>query len=153
MTMYEFLLWLHVTFAALWVGGGLFFNVYATRVQSSGSREEIAALPGLVEWAGKFYYSPLAVLTLVFGTWLVIDGDWDFAGMWISLAYLVFIASLVISMGFLGPESRRITAAIQSGGTDGTEATSRLTRLLWVTRVDTLLLLFAVFLMTVKPGA
>ncbi|MDZ7727640.1 MAG: hypothetical protein U5Q44_05260 [Dehalococcoidia bacterium] len=157
MTMYEALLWLHVTFASLWVGGGLFFNMYAGRVLSAGSDEEVRALPALVQWVGRVRrHSPLALATLslrrcggrVRGR-LGLRGSMGFPTGVPEDTQLIIPA---IAMGFLGPESRKVAAAMESGGARSAEATSRLSRLFWVARVDTLLLLIAVFLMTVKPG-
>ena len=38
MTLYETLLWLHVTFASLWVGGAILLTVLATVAQRSNDR-------------------------------------------------------------------------------------------------------------------
>ncbi|HEY6780328.1 MAG TPA: hypothetical protein VI111_05195 [Thermoleophilaceae bacterium] len=42
MTFYEFLLWVHITAIAVWVGGGLILHVFALRARASGDPAAIS---------------------------------------------------------------------------------------------------------------
>lgn len=152
MTVYESLLWLHVSFAVVWAGGDILMTILGARA-SRGSGEERAYFASQAEWVGLRVFTPASLLTLIFGIWLAIDGDWDFGALWISASFTLFFASFVIGAGFLGPTTGKIARRVAEFGADDAQAQTMIDRVLVVARIDSFILLAIVYLMTTKPGA
>jgi len=152
MTTYETLLWLHVSFAVLWVGGAIVLAVLGAKISRGNSDERVYYVSQL-EWFGLRYFAPTSLLTLIFGIWLAIDGDWDFGALWISASFTLFLISFVTGAGYLGPTSAKVTRRVVEAGADDPQAQIMIERLLWVSRLDAFLLLVLIYLMTTKPGA
>jgi uncharacterized membrane protein len=151
LTTYEWLLWLHVTFAALWAGGSIMLTILGARISGTNT-DERAYFISLVEWLGLRFFLPVSVLTLVFGVWLAVEGDWDFGASWISLSFVLFFASFVTGAAYIGPTSSKIVRRAEAEGADDAQAQSMTDRLMWVARVDSFVLLVIIYLMTIKPG-
>jgi len=76
---YEMLLWLHVLFAILWVGGNVMLNLVAVRARTSGDSTQLASLFRTLAWFGGRYFMPVSLLTLVFGFWIAAEGGWSYS--------------------------------------------------------------------------
>jgi uncharacterized membrane protein len=151
-TLSEFLLFAHITFAALWVGGDAMLQVFSLRA-TAGGPERSAQFVKDVEWIGKTYITPSALLVVVFGVWLVLEEPvWEISQFWISAALAVFLASFIAGAGFLGPESGRIGKLVDERGADDPEVQSRIGRLRLISRIELLFLVLIVLDMVVKPG-
>ena len=57
-TLYEFLLFAHLTFVAVWVGADAMIQVFALRARAAGPRR-MAELFGDVEWIGNRVLIPV----------------------------------------------------------------------------------------------
>lgn len=88
-------------------------------------------------------------LVLVAGLYLIVDGPYGIGEPWVGSTLLVLIVLLGLSGGYLAPRERRL-ANLAAGGDDGYAPLARQVRAVsWAAAV---LVLVAVFLMTVKPG-
>lgn len=151
-SLYEFLLFAHITFAAVWLGGDSMMQVLALRARAAGP-ERTAALLGDAEWVGMRLLTPAALLVVVFGVWMVIkEPAWEFSQFWISAALMVFLASFLAGVGFLGPESGRIQKLSELRGAADPEVQDRIRRVLMVSRIELILLVLVVLDMVTKPG-
>ena len=153
MTTYEILLFLHILMAVVWVGGGATMQMLASRVIRTGDEARKIALLRDIEWVGQRVYTPAAGVLLLLGIFLVIDGNWSFGDPWISGGILIWLVSFATGAGFLGPEMGRIGKLVTAEGSGSQAVSARVDRLLLVSRIDLLLLVVAVFLMSVKPGS
>lgn len=151
-TLYEFLLFVHITFVAIWLGGDAMMQVLALRARAAGP-ERTAAFMADVEWMGTRVLTPAALLVVIFGVWMVIEEPaWEFSQFWISAGLAVFIGSFLAGAGFLGPESGRISKLIEARGAADVEVQNRIRRVLMVSRVELLFLILLVLVMVTKPG-
>jgi uncharacterized membrane protein len=151
-TLSEFLLFAHITFAALWVGGDAMLQVISMRARAAGP-EQTSQFVKDVEWIGSRYITPSALLVVVFGVWLVLEEPvWEFSQFWVSAGLAVFLASFITGAGFLGPESGRIGKLIDERGPEDAEVQRRIGRILVVSRIELFFLILIVFDMVVKPG-
>lgn len=149
--LYDWLLFLHIVAAMIWVGGLVALTVLATQVLRSGERDAIARFIGSLRVIGPTALAPATVTVLGIGIWLVVDSDaWDFGQTWIVAALTLAASALVAGIalgGRAGISAQRAVAA----GDDG-EAAHQLRRWSWGMRLMLLLLIAATWDMVIKPG-
>jgi uncharacterized membrane protein len=142
-TLYEFLLFCHITFVAIWLGGDAMVQVFAFRSFAAGP-ERTALFMSDVEWIGTRVLTPAALLVVLFGVWMVIkEPAWEFSQFWVTAGLMVFIASFLTGAGFLGPESGRISKLVAARGAEDAEVQNR---------IELVLLILVVLDMVAKPG-
>ncbi len=153
MNTYETLLWLHVLFAILWVGGNVMLNLVAIRARTSGDSTQLASLFRTLAWFGSRYFVPVSLLTLVFGFWIMAEGDWTYGdNPWIIVSLAIYAVAFVIGMLFFGPESSRIVQLLDADpAAEAPDTKKRMKRYLNVAHVDASALMVIVFLMAAKP--
>ena len=150
---YTILKMFHVMFAIVWVGGGVAFNIFATRAVASGDGPRIATFAREAEFVGRRVFLPASVLVLLFGIFTVLQGPWGFTDTWIVLGLAGIGLTIITGSTFLGPESKRVGELIDARGGDDPEVKRRLGRILMVGRIDLLVLFLVVADMVLKPGA
>jgi uncharacterized membrane protein len=149
--LYEWLLFLHIIAAMIWLGGLVLLNVLAALVLRSGERESVARLIGTLRIVGPATLAPSMLGVVVFGIWLVLDSDvWGFSQTWIVLALVLFAAAFLIGAVFQSRTAIGAQRAAESG--DLEEAVRQFTRWAWGMRVILVLLLVIVWDMVFKPG-
>jgi uncharacterized membrane protein len=152
LTLYEALLFAHILFAIVWVGGDVMIQVFALRAMAAGPART-AEFSRDVEWIGTRVLVPSSLLVVVFGVWLVLDQpSWEFSQFWVSAGLAMFGVSFVTGAFFLGPESGRIGKLAAERGAEDPEVQSRIARTLLVSRVELVLLIAIVYDMVAKPG-
>jgi uncharacterized membrane protein len=150
-TLYEFLLFLHITAAAVWVGGSTMLQAIYMRVRRAEPRRMIEFMSD-VSTVGTRLFVPTSLLLVILGFALAAEGNWDLGEFWIAAAMAVFLASFITGAAFLGPESGRISALAAERGPEDTEVRSRISRVLLVSRIELLLLVLVILDMVIKPG-
>jgi uncharacterized membrane protein len=151
-TLYEVLLVAHLTFVAVWVGGDAMLQALYLRARNAEG-ERVAAFLGDVEWVGNRVLVPSALLVVGFGVWLVLNSPaWEFSQTWVTIGLAIFLASAITGSAFLGPESGRIGALVESKGPEDPEVLRRAARIIWISRIELVLLIAVIFDMVVKPG-
>ena len=151
MSTYEFLLFGHILFVVAWVGSDICMQILGTRAMAAGSGQSVDFL-ATVEALGKFFLTPAAILVIVFGVLLVDEAGYEFSQTWVTLGFVAFGLSLVLGAGFLGPESGRIAKLAGERGADDPEVMPRIRRILWLSRLELVILIGAIFVMVTKPG-
>jgi uncharacterized membrane protein len=151
MDSYTLLLFLHVAMAVIWVGGGAMIQVMALRVLASGESKRLADLGADIEWISTRVFVPASLLAALSGVALVLDGPWSFGDRWIVFGIVLYAITFAAGAGFFGPESGRISKLAREHGAESPEVTSRLRRLLVLTRFDLVLLFLIIYTMAVKP--
>ena len=151
MTFYEFLLFVHVACAVLWVGGAAMLQFFGLRALASGNANQVAEFAGNVEWIGSRVLTSTALGAFLVGLGLVWESDFYGIGDdWIVIALILFGITFLAGAGFFGPESGRIKKLIGSEG--AVAAQGRIKRLLVLTRIDLMILFLLIFDMSVKPS-
>ena len=150
-TTYEWAKAVHVLAAVIWVGGAAVVQVlalFALRSKLPGRKAEFARE---AEWVGMKIFLPSTLVLIALGFYLVHDGHWGYH-LWVILALVGFGLSFVTGLFFLGPESGRLAKAIDAQGADSPEVVRRINRILMVSRIEVVILIFLVFDMVIKPG-
>jgi hypothetical protein len=88
------------------------------------------------------------------GIWLVLveSDEWAFSQVWIWLALVLAAVSTALGI-YSGAEGGRVSHLADARGAEDGVVRGRLSRLLWIARLDTLILLVVPWLMVFKPGA
>lgn len=152
MTSYEFVLYLHIASAIIWLGAGFLTIVGQERAYRSGDTAQI--LRGFQDegWLAPRLFIPAALSTLVTGILTVILGDWGFTTPWILVGLGGFATTFVTGIAFLKPVGEGIADALGRDATMDPVVTSRLKKRLLVGRIDMAVLFTVVFDMAVKPS-
>jgi uncharacterized membrane protein len=150
-TLYDWLEFVHVLAAMIWVGGGLVVGVLAIQVLRSSDRDAIARLLGSLGVIGPLVFAPATITVFGLGIWLVVDSDaWDFGQTWIWLALTLFAAAFLVGAIFQSRAAISAQRAATAGDDD--EAVRQLRRWAWGMLLILLLLVVVTWDMVVKPG-
>jgi uncharacterized membrane protein len=153
MTWYEFLLFFHISMAAIWVGGAAMMQFFGLRAIRATDPQRLADVGGDIEWIGQRVLIPSSALAVVTGVLLVIDSDFiGFGDDWILLGIILFAITFLAGAGFFGPESGRLGKLVAAEGPSSPALQAKLKRLLALTRADLMLLFLIIFDMSVKPS-
>ena len=147
MTWYEFLLFVHVSCAAIWIGGGFIFQIYGIVVERGGDVREMAQFAGRAGSLGERVFAPAAMVVVLAGIGLMIEGNWDWGQLWVVFALVTFAASFLVGIAVLGPMAKKLPVI----GPETPAGQEHIRRLFAILRVDLLFLFAIVFAMTVKP--
>jgi uncharacterized membrane protein len=151
LTWYEWFKAAHVLAAVLWVGGGALLALYAILTVRQDTPAELASLARKAALIGERVFTPLSFVVLGFGFGLVENGHWGYDRFFVQFSLAGWGASALLGMLFLGPESGRLGKLMPTRPPEDPEVQYRIRRILLVVRLDLLLLLAVVFVMTAKP--
>jgi uncharacterized membrane protein len=150
-TLYDWLLFLHVLAAMIWVGGGVMLAAVATRVLRDSDPAAVGRFTRSLRVLGPAVLAPATLSVVGLGIGLVLDSAaWDFGQTWVQLGLGLFAAAFVIGAAW---QSRTATAATRAAAIgDASEARRQLVRWSWGYRLIVVLLVVAAWDMTTKPG-
>jgi uncharacterized membrane protein len=141
----------HVTFAVLWVGGGVLLTILALMAERRNDPAELATIARQAATVGEKYFSTSGVIVVAMGVAMMINGDLPWSTFWIDFGLAVFAVSFLTGIVVLGPQSRRLHAIIDEKGALAPEAQEGIKKILLIARVDVALLLIVVVDMVAKP--
>ncbi len=152
MSWYEFLLWVHLTAIAVWVGGGLILHVFALRARASNDPNAISFAFVNAGWIGQRFFTTASAIALVSGLLLVDEVGYSLGDAWISFGLLVLVASALVGALYLGPTAQKLGGVIEEQGADSPEFLAGNARLLTINRIELTLLFLVIAAMAIKPG-
>ena len=152
MSLYEFLLFVHIAMAVTWVGGAAMMQFFGLRAMRATDPMRLADLGADIEWIGNRVLVPSALLAVVSGVLMVIESEvWGFGDDWIVIGIVLFAITFLAGTAFFGPESGRLGKLVEAEGPTSPAVLAKLKRLLALTRADLMLLFLIIFDMSVKP--
>lgn len=146
---YQWYLFFHILAAAAWVGGGLALAALAIAARKQDDPAQELALVRLGGKIGGPFFGVSGLVLLGFGFALVAEGDWDWGEAFVIWGFAAWAFSLLTGIFYYGMEQRGLDAAAERG--DDAEVRRRLNRYYMVGRIDSLVLVSAVFAMSAKP--
>jgi uncharacterized membrane protein len=151
MTWYELWKFLHVLGAITWVGGAAVIQVFGVLTKRAADPAKSAFFASSVAFAVHRVFLPAALLVIVSGIGLTVNGNWDWGEPFIAVGLVLWAVVALIAFGFLG---RAIGAAGARLAAEGPSPALglRMRNLVWLSRGLLLVLVVIVFFMTVKPG-
>jgi uncharacterized membrane protein len=149
--LYDWLLFLHVLAAMVWVGGLVALTVFASLVLASGEPGAVGRFVASLRVIGPAMLLPAMASVIGFGIWLVLDSDaWSFGQTWVWLALALFGGAFIVGAAFQSRAAIDAQRAAEAGDHD--EAARQLRRWSWGMRLILLLLVVAAWDMVFKPG-
>ena len=149
--MYEIVKYIHLLAAIVWVGGAFYVQLLAIRASRSPDPAELPRIGQTAEYFGTRVFVPASLILFVAGVILVIQ-RWSFTTPWISIAILLWLASVLTGALYLGPRSMKVGALYAAEGPTSVRARAGIDRLFLVSRLELVSFAVIVFLMVVKPG-
>jgi uncharacterized membrane protein len=142
---------IHVTFAVIWIGGGMLLTILGLTAERRNDPAELAAVARQAALVGQKVFSPAAVIVFLAGLGMMINGSLDWNQFWVSFGLLGFLSSFVVGIAFLAPQSKRAAALIESDGVASPAAQAAIAKILVIARYDIAVLLLVVLDMVLKP--
>ena len=147
MTWYEFLLFVHIVGAVVWLGGAFMVQMYAISVTRGGDPVEMGRFAGRAGFLSERVFIPASLVVILAGVGLMIEGSWDWGQLWVVFALVTFGASFLTGALVLGPIAKKIPLA----GAETAAGQELIRRIFAISRVDLAFMFAIVFAMTVKP--
>ena len=153
LTWYDWFKTGHVLAAVVWVGGGTTLTIYALLTLRQDTPAELASFARKAALIGERVYTPLSILVLAFGFGLMENDQspWTYDQFFVIFALAGWAASTLIGVLFLGPEAKKLGKLMPTRPPDDPEIQYRIRRILMIARIDAILLVAIVFVMTAKP--
>jgi uncharacterized membrane protein len=153
MTLYEFLLFVHIAATVVWVGAGLCSLVLAIGYDRDGDEPAIRRFLADQERLATRLFIPASLTVVIFGIALVIESEaWSFDQLWIVLGLVGFAATFVTGLFMIKPASERIGAAMErEGGRLTPELRTDIRKLIVMARLDYVTLFLVIADMVIKP--
>jgi uncharacterized membrane protein len=146
-TWYEFLLFVHITAAVIWLGGAFTFQMYGMVVRRGGDPEEFARFAGRAGSLSERMFVPASLVVILAGIGLMIEGNWSWDELWVIFALVTFAASFLTGVLVISPMAKRIPVV----GPTTPAGQALIERLFTILRVDLVFMYAIVFAMVVKP--
>jgi uncharacterized membrane protein len=153
MTWYDWFKAGHVIVAVLWVGGGATLTLLALMTLRMKDPIRLAQFAHQAGKIGERLYTPASLLVLLFGIGLMTNDQspWDWDMTFVRIALVGWALTFVVGFFYIRPTAAKLAKAIEERGPEDPEAQKLIKNILVVTRIDVLVLLFIVFVMTAKP--
>jgi uncharacterized membrane protein len=155
---YEILLFLHLVFVALLVGGEGVATAAGIGMSRTSDTKTIEMLARLSSKAEYLALVPGALGAIVFGTWLVDEAGFEFEQGWLTASYVIWAVATAIGVFVLGPHARRVArqaAELRLNGVDESEelhAEAGKPLIAMLGMLQLVFILVLLWLMTAKPG-
>jgi hypothetical protein len=147
----EILLFIHILAAGTWLGANA-TQVLVTPVMSRIGGSTAAAWMRQTVRMGVVLYTPAAVVALLTGIFLVIDGaEWEFEQFFVALGFVTVVVGGVLGARVFGPLGRQAADLHEGGNSHGAGAIQR--KLAMWGLVDTALVVVTIYAMVEKLGA
>jgi hypothetical protein len=159
-TGYEISLWLHISAAVIGFGATFAEAIFFPVAMSMGPRY-LPLVHQLQLTINRYLANPALLIVLLTGIYQTADGDWKFGSFWISATFAIVIVLGGLLGGFFIPTDKKllpmVEAEIAAAG-DGpvvlsAEYQQRARAEGIAGSIAGVLVIVAIFLMVVKPGA
>ena len=147
MSWYEFLLFVHVMGAIVWIGGAFIFQVYGTVLLRLGDPRQMAEFAGNAGRIGERVFTPAALVVVLAGVGLMIEGHWPWGRLWVIWALATFAATFLMGLLVIAPMAKKLPVV----GPTTSEGQELIRKIFSHLRIDLVFLISIVFAMTVKP--
>ncbi len=149
MDIYDFVKFLHVVSAIVWVGGGFVLVFLAMVANRQNDEDGYMRIVRQVVYLSPRFFIPASLAVLVFGViaaWI----EWGFADLWIDLGIAGWLSTFVTGNFLIRPRAEKIEAMVaKTGVTDQAVALGQ--QLLNIARFDFLVLFIIVADMVIRP--
>jgi hypothetical protein len=126
--VYQFLIFLHIAAAAIWIGAAV-RQVVESPVVEGGQPVARAMWHRTQVALGTRLFAPAAIVVLASGIWMVlINENVGFGTPFVSIGFLVVIAGAAVGPAVFGRRAEAAAALLDEGDTQGAADIARRTR-------------------------
>ena len=151
MTSYELWLFLHISAAIVWIGGGFVGQVFGVLAKRSGDPARSAGFGQDMAFVALKVFLPASLVLVATGALLTTDGNWSWTEPFVLIGLLGWIAAAGLAFSYITPQMGRLGAQIAAEG-PSPELGAKIDRLVLLGRLLLLALFVVVLVMVVKPG-
>ena len=144
---------IHVTFAVLWVGGGLVLTILALRAERGMDPNDIVNIARYAAFVGERIFAPAGLIVFLMGIAMMINTNWGWGKFWVIVGLLGYAATFLTGIGVLNPLTKQINASSAERGPTAPETIALIKKTLLIVRIDVAVLLIVVLDMVTKPFA
>jgi uncharacterized membrane protein len=152
---YDVVLFVHILAVVLAFGVTFTYPLLDMHIRKCNPGD-LVALHRMQVFLTRHVISPMMVVVLAAGLYLALD-RWDLGDGWISVTLVILLVLFGLVGGVFTPLEKRLAQLAardaQAGGTRSAEYELQARKLALFGAVAGLLIIVAIFLMTVKPGA
>jgi uncharacterized membrane protein len=149
--VYELAKYIHILGAMIWVGGAIYAQLLSIRVLRSPDPADVPKLGRNLEFIGLRLFLPASLILFAAGVYMTIQ-RWSFQQLWISLAIVLWLLSVLAGALYIGPRTKRVAELFEAEGPTSRAARALLERLFLVSRLELVSFAVIVALMVFKPG-
>ena len=143
----------HVTFAVLWVGGGLVLTILALRAERGMDPNDIVNIARYAAFVGERIFAPAGLIVFLMGIAMMINTNWGWGKFWVIVGLLGYASTFLTGIGVLNPLTKQINASSAEHGPTAPETIALIKKTLLIVRIDVAVLLIVVLDMVTKPFA
>lgn len=144
---------IHVTFAVLWVGGGLVLTILALRAERGMDPNDIVNIARYAAFVGERIFAPAGLIVFAMGIAMMINTNWGWGKFWVIVGLLGYAATFLTGIGVLNPLTKQINASSAEHGPTAPATIASIKKTLLIVRIDVAVLLIVVLDMVTKPFA
>ena len=153
MSLDDWLHFVHVLAAMVWVGGGVILLFMGLRARSRSEPAAVSEFAKLLPYVGIRVLMPAVILVLVTGVWMVLEnGEWQFSQFWVLFALVLFALAFLVGGVYLSRVGIQLDRLTGAGSPDAAAARALSGRWAAGYVVVLVILLVAVWDMVFKPG-
>ena len=141
----------HVTFAVVWVGGGVSIMIHAIRAQAAKDPDGIVTVARQAAFMGEKVFAPVGLVTFLMGIAMMVNTNWGWGKFWVVAGLVGYALTFVTGIGVLSPLAKKIDLLLKEKGPAAPETQAAIQRILLVARFDIAILLLVVADMVTKP--
>ena len=145
MSWYDFLLFVHITAAVIWLGGAFTFQMYGAVVRHGGDPEEIARFAGRAGLLGERMFVPASLVVVLARVGLIINGNREWGQLWVIFALVTFAASFLTGLLVIAPMAKKLPVV----GPTAPAGQLLIRRLFTILRIDLVFMYAIIFAMVV----
>ena len=144
---------IHVTFAVVWVGGGMLLIINGIRAQRATDPKAVVTVAQQAAFAGERIFAPAGLVVFLMGIALMLNTNWGWGHFWITAGLVGYAATFVTGIAVLSPLAKKIAASAETNGPEHPETLALIDRILLVARFDMAVLVLVILDMVTKPFA
>lgn len=152
--VFKTLKFIHIFAAIVWVGGGIFVQIYATKLRKAEDPMRLAAFARDVSTLGQKVFAPASGLVTLMGIVMVVYSPYVFfSETWIIVGLVGAVATFITGAFFIGPTAGKLAALAETEGPTSPGVVALMNRIFMISRIDQVVLAIVVLNMVFKPGA
>ncbi|HEX2128269.1 MAG TPA: DUF2269 family protein [Solirubrobacterales bacterium] len=151
MTLYEVLLFGHITAAIIWLGAAVSAALLTLGATRAGNSAKLAGYAEDSNYLAPRLYIPASLGTFIFGLLLVVEGAWDLGQLWVAIGLAGWLTSFLIGILYFKPESERLAEIAERRGPTHPEVEARTRRMDVLGYFELVILFVVVAAMVLKP--